>query len=150
MKTTLSMRAAACAFLLGGAWLSGPAMAQSGEYQHGYREGFDRGFKEGYERAQREGGGNPPPGAMVVPVPKRGIVVLRAWYGDEDRRTCNLTGWAARHFNGRTSQSVSVTNELCGDPAPGERKSLTVEYMCGGETRKQTAYEHRTLSLSCY
>jgi len=140
------------------ACLAPPAAAQSGDYQQGYREGYDQGFKQGYDRALREGPaqqGNAPPGAtMVVPVapmvPKRGIVVLRAWYGDGERRACNLTAWAAGRFNNRTSQSVNVTNQLCGDPAPGERKQLTVEYMCGAETKRESAYEHRTLSISCY
>ena len=133
-----------------------PAAAQSPEYQRAYRDGFDQGFKEGYDRAMREGRGgpgNPPPGAAVVPMPpppKRGVIVMRAWYGDGERRACELTGWAARRFNGRTSVSVEVTNAICGDPAPGQRKELVVEYMCGGESKRASAYEHRSLSLSCY
>lgn len=146
------------AAMLCAACLAPAAAAQSNDYQQGYREGFDQGFKQGYDRAAREAGSQinqPPPGAtMVVPaapmVPKRGIIVLRAWYGDGERRSCNLTGWAARHFNNRTSQSVNVTNQICGDPAPGERKQLTVEYMCGAETKRESAYEHRSLSISCY
>ena len=130
------------------------AAAQDRDGQRAYREGFDEGFRQGYDRGQREAqaqAGNPPPGAVLVPVvPKRGIVVLRAWYGDGERRACELTGWAARRFNGRKSESVEVTNQICGDPAPGARKELTVEYMCGGETRRESAYEHRKLSLSCY
>jgi len=148
----------ACGLALA-AGFSSAALAQA-DYQRGYREGYDQGFKQGYDRAMREAQTNappgayaaPPPGAYVVPapVPKRGIIVTRAWYGDGERRACNLTGWAARHFNNRTSQSVNVTNEMCGDPAPGERKQLVVEYMCGAETKRESAYEHRTLSISCY
>lgn len=141
------------------ACLAPPAAAQSGDYQQGYREGYDQGFKQGYDRAMREGSaaapGNAAPGyapgyaVPAAPVPKRGIIVTRAWYGDGSR-SCNLTGWAARHFNNRTSQSVAVTNNICGDPAPGQRKELVVEYMCGAETKRESAYEHRNLSISCY
>ena len=152
IQTRLAWTRAAVLFAcaLAPAW----AAAQSRDSERAYREGYDEGFRRGYERGQRDAQaqvGNPPPGAVLVPVvPKRGIVVLRAWYGDGERRACELTGWAARRFNGRTSESVEVTNQICGDPAPGQRKELTVEYMCGGETRKESAYEHRRLSLSCY
>lgn len=155
---------AACAFALAAAC---PGVQAQDDYQRAYREGFDQGYKQGYDRARREAQSNaPPPGAYAAPtpgayaapqpgyvvpvVPKRGIIVTRAWYGDGERRACNLTGWAARHFNNRTSQSVNVTNEICGDPAPGQRKELVVEYMCGAETKRASAYEHRSLSISCY
>jgi hypothetical protein len=146
----------ACAFSLAAA--SSGSQAQE-DYQRGFREGYDQGYRQGYERARNEAQSNaPPPGAYVAPpptyvvpaVPKRGIIVTRAWYGDGERRACNLTGWAARLFNNRTSQSVNVTNEICGDPAPGQRKELVVEYMCGAETKRASAYEHRSLSISCY
>lgn len=78
-----------------------------------------------------------------------GIVVIRARYGD-DNKSCDLTAWAAKHFNGRTSGDVEVTNQICGDPAPGSRKSLRVEFLCRGQTRTAEAYEHRRLGLYCY
>lgn len=125
------------------------AYAQHPEYQRGYREGYDQGFQQGYDRAMREN--RPPPPAVVpMPPPRRGIYVLRAWYGNGERRACDLTGRMARQFNGRPSQSVEVTNQLCGDPAPGERKELVIEYSCGAENRRASAFEHRTLSISCY
>jgi len=148
-------RRASAALLLGlaataSACLAPSAYAQHPEYQRGYREGYDQGFQQGYDRAMHEN--RPPPPAVVVPVepPRRGIYVLRAWYGESERRACDLTGWAARRFNGRASQSVAVTNQMCGDPAPGERKELVIEYSCGAEPRRASAYEHRSLSISCY
>jgi len=129
--------------------LAPSAFAQHPEYQRGYREGYDQGFQQGYDRAMREN--RPPPAAVVpMPPPRPGIYVLRAWYGSSERRACDLTGRMARHFNGRSSQSVAVTNNLCGDPAPGERKEMVIEYSCGAEARRASAYEHRTLSISCY
>ena len=131
----LGMAVAAC---LGAA---PAAHAQHPEYQRGYREGYDRAMRENRP---------PPPAVVPMPPPRRGIYVLRAWYGNGERRACDLTGRMARHFNGRPSQSIEVTNQLCGDPAPGDRKELVIEYSCGAENRRASAYEHRTLSISCY
>lgn len=36
-----------------------------------------------------------------------------------------------------------------GDPAPGQRKSLEVTYICGKVVRTASAYEHRSLYLDC-
>jgi len=131
--------------------LSCAVHAQSPDYQQGYKEGFDQGFKQGYDRAVQDGRVPPPPAVVAPPpVPKRGIEVLRAWYGESERRSCDATGWVMRRFNHRSSASADVTNQICGDPAPGQRKELVVEYMCGAETKRASAYEHRSLSISCY
>ncbi len=55
----------------------------------------------------------------------------------------------ARRVNGRLSASFEVTNELCGDPAKGDRKQLEVTYICGSIAKTASAYEHRTLYLDC-
>jgi hypothetical protein len=38
---------------------------------------------------------------------------------------------------------------MCGDPAPGKRKSVEITYLCGSLAKKATAYEHRSAYLSC-
>lgn len=45
---------------------------------------------------------------------------------------------------------VSVGNGLCGDPAPGLLKTLTVDYKCGTTRKRASAAEHAGgLVLSC-
>lgn len=45
---------------------------------------------------------------------------------------------------------VSVSNGLCGDPAPGAVKTLTVEYLCGATRKRASAAEYSGgLVLSC-
>ena len=148
----------------------------AGDYQQGFKNGFDAGFKDGYERAMQDirarqameqNAARPQyvaPGAAAVvggnaaaparpAIRNRGIVVVRAWYSQEGRNTaagsCELTSRLVREMNGRMHASIDVTNQLCGDPAPGKRKSLKAIYMCGGEEREAEAHEHRALRLSC-
>lgn len=135
--------------LLSGFVLLSPAAGWADDFQEGYRKGFEDGFAAG----QRAGAATPaqvPPAAVVVPAPviNRGIIIVRGAYGD-GRRRCEYTGQLAGMANGRMRASIEVTNNLCGDPAPGERKSLKVEYTCGGPMKQADAYEHRTLYLSC-
>lgn len=118
------------------------ALAET-EFERGYREGYGQGYQDGMS-AHQSVAAKPKPYSGAP-----GIVVIRAWYGD-DHRSCDLTSWAAGRFNNRTSAAVDVSNSICGDPAPGKRKSLQVEFYCKGEVRTADAYEHRKLSLNCY
>jgi hypothetical protein len=140
-----------------GASLVLPVVAQSEDaFQAGYRRGYQDGFRDG----QRGGaGGNPtyvPPASQSNSFNHRGqgygrvrgLQVLGALYGDGDR-DCDATQAVASQFNGRSSAVLKVSNSLCGDPAPGERKSLRVEYLCGQERRSVSSYEHRSLEASC-
>ncbi len=52
-------------------------------------------------------------------------------------------------MNGRRTASVQVNNEMCGDPARGDRKELEVTFICGSIAKTASAYEHRTLYLDC-
>lgn len=117
------------------------AVAQT-DFERGFKEGYGKGYQDGVNAAQSRLARNP----SVVPA---GIVVIRAWYGD-DNNSCDLTAWSAARFNSRTSGEVEVTNQMCGDPAPGKRKSLRVDFLCNGQARTLEAYEHRRLSLYCY
>lgn len=148
----------------------------AGDYQQGFKNGFDAGFKDGYDRAVQDirarqameqnvarpqqvapGGAAVVGGNSAVPVRpairNRGIVLVRAWYSQEGRNTaagaCELTSRLVGEMNGRMSASIDVNNQLCGDPAPGKRKSLKAVYLCGGEEREAEAHEHRSLRLSC-
>ncbi len=128
------------------------AGAQSYDYKEGYRKGYDDGFASGYRKGLEESRRAPPPPAYVPPpaaVPALGpIRVTRALYGNASR-SCDATRYVARQANGRTSASVNVSNQMCGDPTPGERKELEVTYVCGAFTKTASAYEHRTVYLDC-
>lgn len=151
--------------LVAGLFAAGTVAAQT--YEDGYRKGFQDGFSAGQQSVTP-----PPPAPALAPAPalqpapvlqqapvqaapvapalspNYGITIMRATYGD-GRRECNLTGRLAGKMNGRNSASLDVTNQLCGDPAPGERKYLRVDYTCGGAAKQASANEHRTLHLSC-
>lgn len=38
---------------------------------------------------------------------------------------------------------------MCGDPSPGDRKSLEVTYVCGSVAKTASANEHRSVTLDC-
>ena len=102
----------------------------------------------------------PPPQPVIVAAPalrNRGIVIVRAWYGPEfsngrnhrDGGNCDLTGRLSNQMNGQRRASIDINNQLCGDPAPGKRKTAKAIYLCGSEEREAEAYEFRPLRLSC-
>jgi hypothetical protein len=130
------------------------AMAQGGpdseDYKAGYRAGYDDGFARGYDKAMREGSAPPPPVAVPAPPPRASgpITISRAVYGTNSK-SCDATRWAAKMSNGRMSATLDVTNKICGDPAPGDRKQLTVTYVCGTIAKSADAYEHRSVYLDC-
>jgi hypothetical protein len=76
------------------------------------------------------------------------ITVSRAYYGTSSK-SCDATRWVARKVNGRRSASFEVTNDMCGDPAKGDRKELEITYVCGTVAKTASAYEHRTVYLDC-
>jgi hypothetical protein len=128
---------------------SGPGQ-DSDDYRAGYRAGYDDGFQRGYEKAMRESGGSPPPAAAPAAPPRATgpITISRAVYGTSSK-SCDATRWAARMANGRATANLDVTNSICGDPAPGDRKQLSVTYVCGSIAKSADAYEHRSVYLDC-
>jgi len=76
------------------------------------------------------------------------IHVTGAVYGTSSHN-CDGTRFLSRRANGKRSYSFEVTNEICGDPAHGERKSLDVTYRCGEVQKTASANEHRTIYLDC-
>ncbi len=85
----------------------------------------------------------PPPPRSTGP-----ISVQRAAYGSGGR-VCDATRWARSRTQGRQTATLDVTNNICGDPAPGARKSLEVTYVCGSVPKTASANEHRSLFLDC-
>jgi hypothetical protein len=116
-------------------------------YRRGYEEGFERGYRKGLEEGEKRARAEAPP--PVAPAPVRGpIRVSGAVYGTSSRH-CDATRTVARRANGKLSYSFEVTNDLCGDPAHGDRKSLDVTYRCGDVLKSTSANEHRTVYLDC-
>jgi len=128
---------------------SGPGTGDtSDDYRAGYRAGYDDGFQRGYEKAMREAN-VPPAAAPAVSTRATGpITISRAVYGTSSK-SCDATRWAARMANGRATASLDVSNSICGDPAPGDRKSLSVTYVCGTIAKSADGFEHRSVYLDC-
>jgi hypothetical protein len=137
---------------IGIAMIAAPALAaaQGPDYDQGYRRGYDDGFASGYRKGLNEAGRvpaapPPPPVPVIVLGPIR---VNSAFYGTASR-TCDARHHVAQRANGRRSATIDVTNDMCGDPAQGERKQLEVNYQCGSVAKSASAYEHRRIFLDC-
>ena len=136
--------------------IAGTARAQSRDGERAedaYRRGYDEGFQRGYEKGLAEGEHRARAVATPPPAPPRAplggpIHVTGAVYGTSSRN-CDATRYVARRANGKSSYSFEVTNEPCGDPAHGDRKSLDVTYRCGEIVKTTSANEHRTVYLDC-
>lgn len=114
------------------------------DYKQGYAEGFKAGFDDGYRKAIAE------QGAVSATVSKGfPIAITSATYGPESGSSCDASRFVAPRVNGRRSASIDVTNQMCGDPSPGNRKSLNITYLCGNLAKTASAYEHRSVTLSC-
>jgi hypothetical protein len=119
--------------------------------QDAYSKGYKEGFREGYEQARRDlrGGNNANNAVPVQPKPVAfPITVSLARYGTQ-HRSCDATRFVARRANGKLTASVDVSNNICGDPSPGDRKSLEITYVCGNRAKTASAFEHRSAYLSC-
>ena len=76
------------------------------------------------------------------------VRVEEARYGTR-RGTCDARR-SVRNEIERNRGAILVGNQLCGDPARGEPKRLSVTYRCGNsESVRITARENETLRLSC-
>ncbi len=128
---------------------AGAQNRDSQDYREGYRRGYDDGFASGYRKGLEERPRSAPPAATpAAPQPTGPITVSTAYYGTSSK-SCDATRWVARRVNGRRSASFQVTNEMCGDPARGDRKELEVTYVCGSIAKTASAHEHRTIYLDC-
>ena len=130
-----------------------PPQEDRRDYREGYRRGYDDGFSAGYRKGQDESRRNgpppsAPPPAAAPPRPTGPITVSTAYYGPASKSS-DAPRWVARRANGRRTASFEVTNDMCGDPARGDRKQLEVTYVCGSIAKTASANEHRTVYLDC-
>jgi hypothetical protein len=129
-----------------------PVYQQGDPYRDAYRKGYDDGFARGYAKAMEEARANAvvaPPAPPPAPPRSTGpIAVSGAVYGTSSKN-CDATRHVARRANGKSTFSFEVSNEMCGDPARGDRKELNVTYICGTIAKTASAYEHRTIYLDC-
>ena len=124
---------------------------QQEAYRKGYERGYDRGFQRGLEEARRSmpAQNMAPPAAVAPPQPSLGpIKVTTAFYGS-GKKNCDATRYVARRANGNRTHSFKVSNEMCGDPDRGQRKTLEVTYYCGEVSRASSAREHQDIYLNC-
>lgn len=126
--------------------LSAAAAAQeSTDFKDGYAHGYKEGFDAGYRKAESEQRSAAEAASKGFP-----IAVQSATYGPEGSRDrCDATHYVRRQANGRRSASVDIANSMCGDPAPGKRKSIEITYTCGAAAKTASAYEHRSAYLYC-
>ena len=143
MRTNFCWSKALClAFIF--ALSFGVAAQDSSDYKEGYAEGFRDGFEKGRRKAineQRDESTTESRGQLIT--------VTSAIYGPESGSSCDARRFAGSRANGRRSASIEVTNKICGDPSPGDRKSQEITYRCGNLVKTASAYEHRTAYLSC-
>jgi hypothetical protein len=76
------------------------------------------------------------------------IRIVEARYGTS-RRTCDATRALRRACEGESDCSLKAGNELCGDPVPGQVKTLYVTYRCRGRVHSITRMEGKQLGLDC-
>ena len=119
-------------------------------YRRGYERGFERGYRKGFDDGERRAPiAAPPPPPPPPPVIVLGpIRVASAFYGTSSK-SCDATRHVGRQSNGKRSHSFKVTNEMCGDPSRGDRKTLEVTFWCGQVSRTASAREHQTIFLNC-
>ncbi len=76
------------------------------------------------------------------------LYIAYADYGAGDR-VCDAGPTLAYSCDEQARCTSPINNDLCGDPARGTPKSLTVGYWCDGELLEASGGENSTLSLSC-
>ena len=123
-----------------------PVFAQEpSSFKDGYAQGYKDGFDAGYRKASAEQRSAPEAASKNFT-----IAVTAASYGPEGSgNRCDATRYVRMQANGRLSATVDISNNMCGDPAPGKRKSVEVTYLCGSIAKTASAYEHRAAYLTC-
>jgi hypothetical protein len=116
---------------------SGAACAQSNEY----RQGYDQGYRDGVEAQSRMGHRDGPVGR---------IIIEEASYGSREGGFCQPRDVIQQAIGWRRHIDVTVSNDLCGDPAPGRVKHLDIRYRCGDSPSvRAEAPENSVLPISC-
>jgi hypothetical protein len=117
------------------AGVSASAHAQSAEYRRGYEDGYAAGQRAAHDdRGQGRGWGR--------------VRIEEAEYGIRGAM-CDAREGVRREVE-RNDGAIRVDNNLCGDPAPHQRKRLRVVYRCRDtEPARAFATEGETLKLTC-
>jgi hypothetical protein len=117
--------------------LAGSAAAQSADY----RRGYDQGYRDAIEASRERRGPSEP---------VRGFIrVLDAKYGFRGD-VCDARHAIEEIVGMRRHVDIRVNNDLCGDPASGRIKRLTIVYRCGdGPEQRVAGAENTQLSMSC-
>ena len=132
LKQTVSVLVLATVSLL-----AGPASAQSADY----RRGYDQGYRDAVEASK----------ARHEPSePMRGFIrVLDAKYGFRGQ-VCDAHHAVEEIVGMRRHADVRANNDLCGDPASGQVKRLSIVYRCGdGPEQRVAGAEGTMVALSC-
>lgn len=113
------------------------ALAQSADY----RRGYDQGYRDAMEASRLQPGpSGPSHGRMRI---------LDAKYGFHGQ-VCDAREAVQQIAAMRRHADVPVNNDLCGDPASGRVKRLSVVYRCGdGPELRVAAAEGSVLSMGC-
>jgi hypothetical protein len=117
--------------------LAGSAAAQSADY----RRGYDQGYRDAIEASREHRGPSEP---------VRGFIrVLDAKYGFRGD-VCDARHAIEEIVGMRRHVDIRVNNDLCGDPASGRIKRLTIVYRCGdGPEQRVAGAENTQLAMSC-
>ena len=111
------------------------AFAQSQEYRRGYDDGF-RAAQNGNQSSDDRGRG-------------QRISILEARYG-RGGRVCDARRSVQNIVDQQGETTFEVNNNLCGDPAQNQTKTLSVTFQCGRSNPVRTsADETEGLRIAC-
>lgn len=78
------------------------------------------------------------------------IIIDKAHYEASDGKFCDARDAIQSAIGSRGRYKFYVSNDLCGDPSPQERKHLRVHYSCGNGTSSEVnVSESSMLELKC-
>ena len=117
--------------------LAASAFAQTADY----RRGYDQGYRDALEASREQRGPSEP---------MRGrMAVLDAKYGFRGD-VCDAHHAIQEIVGMRRHVDIRANNDLCGDPASGRIKRLTIVYRCGdGPEQRVAGAEGTMLAMSC-
>lgn len=151
MAIRLTMKHAVSALMLaalGG--VAGSAWAQNSDYRRGYDQGYRDALEAVIAQAQALSNNRVQVQPQPVPVEVPRLQVLEAVYGIRGA-SCDARP-TVQQIVGMNYRNVEVraNNDLCGDPASGRPKRLTITYQCAdGIEQRVAGPEGSVLNLNC-
>lgn len=123
------------------------AQAQGEAYRRGYEQGYADGMAASRQAPWQTGARPSWPGSFDSGAAP--ITLHEARYGTAER-ACDARAGIARALANQAIPVLTINNELCGDPAPKQRKFLVVSYSCPGQGPvRQSGWEGQPMDLSC-